>query len=434
MPLKRAMKIPLEVFHALLLFYYFRATCAVWHDKRAVLMAALFEPFPLWLAIWETPSLEAVPLVSLHKGRVVHASIVAKRVGITTGSSLATALTKAPDLEAVAAACPYLAASWERLVEDISGLSLVLESPMQGRLLMELEASDAAQLAESYKVRVGLAESVEVAVIAALISSPGHVKLVEAERQERLIDALPLYILRGLGLSAGTLERLSWLGIEQVGQLRAWKKPQVLAYLGPEGKGPLPYLFGPYRTHLGRYTPTPRIGAQLAFDEPLSEPHLLHPAVEELVAKLVTRLDGKAASRLSITALSHGLELKATRLSKLPLKRAGEITRLAFSTLTDTHAQPLGIDALMLELSGLTRPARQGALWPRRERLERAVAAVEARFPKAILKLSQDDPYSLASEHNVRFVVRSTGEEVNLEAESDASGGIDRRERQPLEA
>jgi len=409
----------LEVLFALPLFYHKRAVYAVWHDVRAVLMAALFEPFPLWLAAWETPSLEGIPLVSVHKGKVIHASREAKKSGIAMGSSLATALTKAPDLEVVEAASPYLAASWERLVEEISGLSLALESPMQGRLLMELEPSDAAQLAESYQVRVGLAESVEVAVIAALISSPGRVRQVEAERQELLIDALPLYILKGLGLSAGVLERLGWLGIEQVGQLRVWKKVQVLAYLGPEGKGLLPYLYGPHRTKLGRYTPAPRIRAQVAFDEPLSEPYMLHPALDQLVAKLVELLDGKTASRLSITALSQGLELKATRLSKVPLHQAGEIARLALLTLEDTHVQPLGIDTLTVELSGLTRPAKQGTLWPQKERIEQAVATVEARFPKAILKLSQDDPCSLASEHNVRFIVRSTGEEVTHAAEND---------------
>ena len=397
-------------------------------------MAALFEPFPLWLAAWETPILEDIPLVSIHKGKVVHASKQAKRLGIAAGSSLATALTKAPDLEAVEAASPYLAASWERLVEEVSGLSLVLESPMQGRLLMDLEPTDAAQLAESYKVRVGLAESVEVAVIAALISSPGKVRRVEVERQERLIDALPLYILKGLGLSAGVLERLGWLGVEQVGQLRAWKKPQVLAYLGPEDKGLLSYLFGPYRTQLGRYTPAPRIRAQLAFDEPRSEPHMLHPALEQLVEKLVALLDGKAASRLSVIALSHGLELKATRFSKAPLQRTGEVTRLALLTLEDTRAQPLGIDALSVELSGLTQPAKQGTLWPQKERLERAVAAVEARFPNAVLKLSQDDPYSLASEHNIRFVVRSTGEEVSREAGPATAERYDRHAGQPVEA
>ena len=397
-------------------------------------MAALFQPFPLWLAAWEAPTLEGIPLVSVHKGKVIHVSREAKKSGVAAGSSLATALTKAPDLEAVEAASPYLTASWERLVEEVSGLSLVLESPMQGRLLMDLEPTDAAQLAESYKVRVGLAESVEVAVIAALISSPGKVRRVEVEHQEKLIDALPLYILKGLGLSAGVQERLGWLGVERVGQLRAWKKPQVLAYLGVEGKGLLPYLFGPYRTKLGRYTPAPRISAHLVFDEPLSEPHMLHPALDQLVEQLVALLDGKAASRLTVTALSHGLELKATRLSKTPLQRTGEIMRLALLTLEDTRAQPLGIDALSVELSGLTRPAKQGALWPQKERVEQAVKAVEARFPRAILKLSQDDPYSLASEHSVRFVVRSTGEEVTRAAENDPHQCHDRHKGQPVEA
>lgn len=415
-------------------FYHVLATYAVWHDIKAVLMAALFEPFPLWLAAWETPSLEAIPLVSLHKGRVVHASRAAKQAGITAGSSLATALTRAPDLEAVEAASPYLAARWEQIIEEISGLSLVLESPSQGRLLMELEGPDAAQLAESYKVRVGMAESVEIALVAALISSPFKVKRIDAEHQEELLDALPLYVLRGLGLSAGVRERLGWLGVERVGQLKAWKKAQVLAYLGPEGKGLLPYLFGPYRTQLGRYTPAPRVSARLAFDEPVSEPHMLHPAVDELVATLVERMDGKAAARLSVAAVSHGLELKATRFSKTPLQSTGEITRLALLTLADTAAEPLGIDALAIELSGLSRPAKQGALWPQKERLEQAIAAVEARFPNAILKVSQADPYSLASEHNVRFVVRSTGEEVLREADTPTCEHHDRQGGQPLRA
>ncbi len=397
-------------------------------------MAALFEPFPLWLSLWETPSLGAVPLVSVHKGRVVHASKTAKKLGVTTGSSLATALTKAPDLEVVEAASPYLAASWERIVEELSGLTCVLESPSQGRVLMELEPSDAAQLAESYRVRVGLADSVEIAVIAALISSPGRVRRIETDRQELLVGALPLYVLKGLGLSAGTLERLTWLGIEQVGQLTAWKKPQVTAYLGPEGKGLLPYLFGPYRTQLGRYTPALRLCAQLVFDDPVSEPYELQQAISRLALQLSVSLDHRAASRLTVVALSHGLELKATRMSKTPLRHAGEITRLALLVLENTHAPPLGIDALTLELSGLSRPAKQGALWPHKERLEQAVATVEARYPGAILKLSQDDPYALASEHSARFVVRSTGEEVSREASPSGRERLDKLERSAVEA
>ncbi len=397
-------------------------------------MAALFEPFPLWLALWETPSLGVVPLASVCKSRVVHASKTAKQLGVTTGSSLATALTKAPDLEVVEAASPYLAASWERIVEELSGLTCVLESPSQGRVLMALEPPDAAQLAESYNVRVGLAESVEIAVIAALISSPGRVRSVAADRQELLLGALPLYILKGLGLAAGTLERLTWLGVEQVGQLRDWKKSQVTAYLGPEGKGLLPYLFGPHRTQLGRYTPAPRLSAHLVFDDPVSEPGELQQAIARLELHLSVKLENRAASRLTVIARCQGLELKATRIAKASLRHAGEIIRLALLTLEDTHAQPLGIDALTLELSGLSRPAKQGALWPHKERLEQAVAAVEARYPGAILKLSQDDPYALASEHRTRFVVRSTGEEVMREASPSSGEHHDKLERSAIEA
>ena len=61
-------------------------------------------------------------------------------------------------------------------------------------------------------------------------------------------------------------------------------------------------------------------------------------------------LDLRVASRLTVIALSHGLELKATRIAKAPLHHAGEIIRLALLTLEDTHAPPLGIDALTVEL------------------------------------------------------------------------------------
>lgn len=381
-----------------------------------MLMAALFEPFPLWLAAWETPLLTGIPLVSVSKGRVVHASKTAKQMGITAGSSLATALTKAPDLEAVEAASPYLDASWERLVEEISGITLDLETPKQGRVLMVLEPTDATQLAESYNVRVGLAETVEVAVAAALITSPGKVRRIDADYQDALLDALPLYMLRGLGLSASTSERLKWLGVERVGQLRAWKKPQVSAYLGAEAKELMPYLFGPYRTSLGRYVPAPYLSAQFTFDEPMTEPYALYPVLEALAAQAIEKLEGRAASRLTVRAVSQGLELKATRLSKTPLRQIGETIRLALLALDDTYAQPLGIDTLTLELSGLTRPAKQGTLWPQKERIEQAVAAVGARYPKALLRVAEADPYALASEHTVHVVVRSTGEEVSREA------------------
>lgn len=420
--------------HALPLFYHTRAVYAVWNDVGAVLMAALFEPFSLWLAEWETPSLATIPLVSRHKSKVVHASPAARQLGIKAGSSLATALAKAPELEIVEADSPYLKASWERLVEELSGLTLALEMPSPGRLLMELEPADAAQIAETYRVRVGMAESLEVATLAALIASPGQVKIIEPDRQEQLLDALPLYVLKGVGLSQRALDDFGWLGVGRAGELRRWSKAQVLAYLGRAGKGVMPYLFGPYRTYLGRYAPPPRVSTQAVFDEPQCEPLVLYPALEQLCVKLSDRLGDKAASRLTVIVVSQGLTFKATRIAKTPLRRGDVLFRLALLALADTHAQPLGTEALTVEMSGLSRPSEQLSLWPQKERVAYAIEVVEARFPRAILKLVQDDPYSLASEHNVRFVIRSTGEEVSRETSTPAGEHPDRRQGAPVRA
>lgn len=72
----------------------------------------------------------------------------------------------------------YLEASWERLVEALSVLTLNLGSPKQRSVLMVLEPADATQLANTYDVWVGLAETVEAAVVVALIVSPEKVRCV----------------------------------------------------------------------------------------------------------------------------------------------------------------------------------------------------------------------------------------------------------------
>jgi nucleotidyltransferase/DNA polymerase involved in DNA repair len=397
-------------------------------------MAAMFEPFPIWLREWEQPSLAQIPLVAVSKSKIVHASTTARSHGIKPNSSLASALAKVPELEIVEASSPYLTASWEKLVEDLAGFTRTLEAPLIGRVFMQLELPDAVQLAESYRIRVGMAESLEVATLAAFIASPGRVKVILPEKQRAILDALPLYFLRGVGLSQRLLTDLGWLGVSTAGELQRWKKPQVTAFLGRSGKHVMPYLFGPHRTYLSRYTPAARISLGMTFDEPQFEPAVLEPVLERLSQELSLELVSKAATRLSVYALSQGLEHKASRLSKTFLRRPGEIYRLALLTLEDTGAQALGIEGLTLELGGLSRPSIQGSLWPKKERLEHAVAAVENRFPKAILELVDDDAYALAADRAVRLVVRSTGEEVSRETQDDLYQRPHERVRSPLRA
>lgn len=399
-----------------------------------MIVAALFEPYPLWQAAWEEPGLKDAPLASIHRKRVVHALGLAKRTGITAGMSLAAAEAKRDDLRTVPAASPYLQATWEALVEEISGLTRRLETPGQGRLFLELEPPDAVQLAQSYGVRAGGAASVEMAHVAALVASPGALRVVAAEQEEAMLDALPVYVLKGLGLTPASRERLAWLGIHKTGQLRTWKKAQLGAYLGKEAVPLLPYLYGPRRSALGRYTLPPAVTSSHAFGEPTLEPFQIAPVLEKLAQELVAQLAGRVAYRLTVVAEVHGLALKATRLAKEPLKDALSIVRLALLTLDDTRAPPLGVETLSLELGALSRPSRQGSLWSHRESVARAAQAVCTRFPGALLRVEEIDPHALIPEHRYRLVTWDTAEEVHHEIRQHPDHRPVRPSREPVEA
>ena len=378
-------------------------------------MCLLAEPFPLWQACWEHPKLRDKPLVSVHRRNVVHASSPAKKLGVLAGESLISAQSKVPELKPVEAHTPYMQAEWEALVEEVSGLTCTLEAPLQGRMFLELEEADATQLAQAYGVRAGGAASVEVAHLSAVVSSPGTLRVTSPEREEAFTRQFPLYVLQALGLKRDTVQRLGWLGIERMGQLQSWKKGQLEAYLGREARALLPYLYGPRRTKLSRYSTPLRVSALHEFEDAVSEPCALHPVLGQLSRRVADALAGKSAHRLVLTASAQSIELKVTRIAKEPLRDAATIGRLAHLALEETNAPPLGVTALRLELSALSRPSTQGSLWQQKENRERAIRAVSERFPDALLKLEQLDPYALASEHQYRTVSLQTGEEVKRE-------------------
>ena len=376
-------------------------------------MCLLAEPFPLWQAVWERPELRDKPVVSVYRDRVVHASSQAKKSGVVADEGVLSARTEVPDLETVEAYSPHLQAEWEALVEEVSGLTRTLEAPVQGRMLLKLEEPDAVQLAQAYGMRVGGGASVELAHLSAVVSSPGVLRFTPPGREEAFVRQLPVYALRALGLKRDTVQRLGWLGVERVGQLRTWKRSQLEAYLGREAKPLLPYLYGPHRTKLSRYGPPPRITASHAFEDAVSEPHALHPMLERLSERVAGALQGKSAHRLTLVATAQGLEMKATRIAKTALSDSAAILRLALLALQESSAQPLGITALKLELSALSRLSAQETLWRQKENREKAIRAVSERFPNALVRLEETDPFALATEHRYTFITMQIGEEVN---------------------
>jgi nucleotidyltransferase/DNA polymerase involved in DNA repair len=390
-----------------------------------VIAVACFDPFAVWLAEHERPERRGRPLASVQRGRVTGVSPAARRAGVQRGMTLAGARQQAPELEVVEAGGPHLEAAWEALVVDASGVSARFETLRAGLLAFEGERSDARQFAAAYRARVGVSTSVERAHLLAVSSFAGRAREGGGTSESALLARMPVHVLRGLDLSEKALSRLRWLGIERVGQLLAWRRSQLLAFLDAEGELTARALFGPYRTHLQRFTPPPRVSAAVDFTEPTREPAQLMPALAHLVDRAVCALGDRTASLATVKAEAAGVELKATRRAKAPSRDARRLLALAALALADTHAAPLGIDRLTLELGSLQRGGTQGSLWARRQALEKAIENVCERYPHALLRLVEVDPFAFATERRFELRLARSGALVAWEEVTRAPERLD---------
>lgn len=394
-----------------------------------MIVALLLDPFAIWQAQAEDPSLLHRPVVTLERGRVDLRSPEARRVGLARGLALANARLHAADLVALEPDEARLEIAWQGVLCDLLAFTPRLESRARGRALLELGYTDAPGLAEAYRARVGVAASHELALLAAVSAHRGQARLVPDGEEHAFLDRLPLRFLRGVGVSASLTGRLAWLGVDRVGTLARWRETQLRAFFGVEAGRVLPFLKGPWRRDVGRYHPPPSLRARLDFDDRIYEPWQLEPAILQLAQRLAEGLTGRSALQLRLDARVGALRFGATRLAKEPLRGAAAIARLAHlalrSALAEGGAAPLGLDALTLELSGLGRPSPQGWLWPHKEAHERAVAAVSRRFPGALLRIRHEDPYALASEHRLSFVDAASGERVRRLAAPGPRAGRD---------
>lgn len=371
-----------------------------------MIAAFCFEPLPLYLARRSDPALGRVPLVHVEEQRVLHANPAARRHGISTGMRLAGAHMRVEGLRVVRYSEPDLQHAWHTILRELHQYTPWLESSVRGRVFARLSPEEAVALAALNDVGVGLADSCEEAELAALAARPGTCKRVDSEGTA-FLQRLPLRFLRGVGVGEGNLTRLQWLGVATVGQLAAWTASQLRSYLGEEGERLLPYLHGPRRTSLLPFRLPEALSRTLTFAKPVREPHQLLPALDHLSGELAGALAGRAARRLTLTATLPGGQRRASRLSKRPLTQARHIRQQALFALHDSRAEGHDIERLTLELATPTRLGAQEALWPQRERRQRALDATTERFPAAAQHLTMLDPYAQAGDLAWRWESRS---------------------------
>ncbi len=367
--------------------------------------ALLFDPWPLHVARSHNPALARSLLAVGMGGRVVAADPAVRRAGVRLGMSVTAAAARVEGLHLVLLDAPALQAAWEALLLDLPAFSPWVEALAPGRVLLRVCEAEARVLAVSCGCRVGFARYREIALLAALSVQPGRVRVVPHGAEEAFSNRLPLYFLKGVGLSASSLEWLLRLGQSTVGHLRQWSRAQLRRTL-PEFSLLQPYLAGPWSTQVARAQPPELMQAQHTFAEAALEPAAFEPVLERLAGQLSGRLraQGRAASRLRVLATACGSLHSATRLSKEALREERKIYRLARLALEDTQALGLPLERLCLELSGLSRPALQGGLWETRQRSEQAVRWIAERFPEAQVRPQTLDPYALSADQRSGWV------------------------------
>ncbi len=363
-----------------------------------MVVCALFEPFVLWDAAWQHPSLKDRALVALEKNRILHASSVARRAGIARGLTLDGARSRCSDLVVVEMDAVTLNSRWQDILSQLCAFTHFIESPRPGVAFLELAEPDAKEIATLFEARVAAGPNHEEARLQSLMTRTG-----EARLKRRSLATFPLNILCALGVVEKTLERLRWVGVNGFGDLLTWTKNQLLDYLGEEAALIIRYLHGPFTKTVRRFTPPVVLTSSYSFDERVYEPFQLGPVLTLLAKRLEARLETNVASRLSLKAISQGISFSATKVSRNPLKQSSIIKLLAQTALDETGIQPLGIEGLELSLSGLYRFSQQGTLWSK-PLVDKAVDKVNERYPGALLKIEEVNTFIPDSDSPFRLV------------------------------
>lgn len=374
-----------------------------------MITSLLFEPFELWWAEHEQPGLRERPLVSVRGKRVVHANVPALREGITPGLSLINAKLKTANLAMTNSDVGQLQAHWTWLLEQLHAWSPWLASSDIGRAWLVVNSAEARQLPREFRAQAGSAIYREVALAAALTSETGQLRSVEAGQEQAFLDGLPVEQLRGLGLSSRIIQRLQHLGISHLGELRSWQDSQVRVVLGEQTPLLLPLLRGPWTGTLPLYRPERSLECSHTFPDSAVEPWQVEPVITRLAWHLSERLNGEAATRITVTAESSGLQLQHETIPKAPVARPEVLARLLQRALGHTGALSLGIDRISVTLRGLAVRQVQPGLWPQRQAREQAIRAVSRRFPGALLSYQLLDPYSLARDQRYRLIQLDDG-------------------------
>lgn len=274
--------------------------------------------------------------------------------------------------------------AWQRIMERLYEISPAVESITPGNAVFNLHPELYDALTEMFPhALLGLADTCEQAQLAA------HARIGVITPRTPLAG-IPLTHLPA-PLSTNEFERLAWLGVRTLGDIRTWSSMQIEHVLGPAAARIMPFVHGPERQHVQPDPKPTHISVRYDATTALREPHEWLPLLTRLVKRLQQRLAGRSTRMLELCFD----DAVYTDVTKWELHHVPELLR-AFERLAQQHHG--SFTSLTVTAFAMTHVAQQGTLWQQDCSVDALAHELALRFPGQFVQCHWIDPRSQATD------------------------------------
>lgn len=261
---------------------------------------------PYFAATLFQPPARQPLLIAQYKGgrsKVYALCPQAEQAGVRVGDALSRARALCPSAQVVLAEPGRVRRMTDQLLLTFSHFTQYVEVEKgsvqtalfyldMGKLRPSEGKQLAAQLIDSVKAQgfegsIGLASNKFTALVAALTTHPGHIRLIPRGEEKHFLAGFSVTYLPA---ERETLRRLGLLGLQRIGQVAVLPRPALIAQFGQEGERLHRLANGEDARYVTRYEP-PRVETALRqFDTPLDHRLRLETQLSAIAAELAERL------------------------------------------------------------------------------------------------------------------------------------------------
>jgi DNA polymerase IV len=352
------------------------------------------------------------------RGVVASASYVARKFGVHSAMPMAQALRLCPDLLVVPPNFAAYRAASRQVMERLHALTPLVEQISIDEAFLDVTALDepgdtlAARLQATIRDELALSCSLGVATnkLLAKVATdmgkslvrsgkmPQAICVVPPGAEAAFLAPLPATALWGVGPK--TAEKLAEFGIRTIGEIAAWPASDLARRFGQHGEDLARRARGIDDRPIVTERAAKSISQETTFARDITDRATLERTLREQAAEIAQKLRGNdlqgTTVKLKIRWPDFTTPTRQLRLAQ-PTDEVEKIAEAALRLFQQIWTGDQAVRLIGVGVSGLGSPPRQLSLWDvppaptpeqiaRQQRLEAALAAIQARFGARVLR------------------------------------------------